>query len=452
MKVFRLFWSFGRVLISKFNARLILIVLVNFSVSNSLQAQSANQVKINKIIKSNYIVEFNIASPIAGAKIIRSLGKGRHHNLKLISTNLKDFCKNLIKSRAAKYCIHDFKIKMSEAFAGDPSLTSLWGLSSKQGINAPNAWELSTGSEDVVVALIDTGIDYRHLDLAANVWTNSGEIPDNGLDDDGNGYVDDIHGWNAVSDNGDPFDDNGHGTHCAGTIGAVGSNDLGVVGVNWNVKIMGLKFLDKTGSGTLSGALEVINYMLEMKSRGVNIKVANNSWNDVSYSRRLLKAIDSAGRSGIIFVAAAGNDGSDNDRHATYPANYKAANVISVAAADREGNLANFSNYGERNVDIAAPGVNILSTFPKNKYLTLSGTSMAVSHVTGSLALLFANEPELSVPQAIERLYGTGKYLRSLTGLLKTSSMLNAGNLLHNSAQKQDSRKAYSKKVKTAAD
>lgn len=343
-------------------------------------------------------------------------------------------CKELIKSGVASFCEPDYKVSIN-ASANDPLFSQLWGLSASQGIDAPRAWDKSTGSAAVVVAVIDTGIDYNHPDLQANVWSNPGEIPGNGIDDDHDGYVDDVHGINVTNHTGNPMDDNGHGTHVSGTIGAAGNNAVGVAGINWHVNIMGLKFLNAHGSGSVSGAIEAINYMLAMKQRGINVRVSSNSWGGGGYSQALYEAISRANDAGILFVAAAGNDSNDNDATPSYPASFELPNVVSVAALDQSQNLAWFSNYGAASVDIAAPGVGILSTTPNNTYSSYSGTSMATPHVSGALALLLAAEPSLSNAEALDRMYNSGVALSSLNGVVRSGRMLNVGRMLNNLTQ-----------------
>lgn len=350
------------------------------------------------------------------------------------------FCKKLLASGSVSSCTPNYRLTVSELSVSDPLSSSLWGMGSDAGIDAVHAWEISTGSSDVVAAIIDTGVDYTHPDLGPNIWVNAAETPGNGIDDDGNGYVDDIHGVNTsmgAIHPGDPFDDNEHGTHVAGTIGAVGDNGLGVVGVNHSVKIMALKFMDATGGGRLSDAILAIDYMLDQKvNRGVNIKVANNSWGGGGYSAALQSAIERARNAGIIFVAAAGNAGQDTDMFPSYPSSYEVDNVVSVAATGQDRKLASFSNRGAESVDIAAPGVDIVSTLPGNNYGQLSGTSMATPHVTGALALLFSVEPDLSYQDAITRLFETGRPLSSLVqggaGLVRTQRIVDASRLLRN--------------------
>lgn len=342
------------------------------------------------------------------------------------------FCKELVAAGRAISCSPNFEIKV-EATPNDPQFGSLWGLSTNQGIDAPSAWDVTTGSGETIAAIIDTGIDYNHPDLAANVWTNPGEIPGNGIDDDGDGYIDDVHGINAINGTGNPFDDNGHGTHVAGTIGAVGNNNLGVAGINHQIKIIAIKFLNSDGSGSLASAIQGINYMVYLKNHlGINIRVANNSWGGGPFSQPLFDAIQRANLANIIFVAAAGNDANDNDAADSYPASYDIENVVSVAAIDKSQNLASFSNYGATSVDIAAPGVGIMSTFPGNQYRSLSGTSMATPHVTGALALLFSVEPSLTPAQAIQRIYESGAGRASLSGLVRTGRALNVNRAVTN--------------------
>ncbi len=273
----------------------------------------------------------------------------------------------------------------------EPSYASQWGLNNSgtagADIGAQQAWQYGT-TTNVVVAVIDSGVDYTHQDLASNIWQNAGEISGNGIDDDRNGYVDDVRGWDFASDDNNPMDENGHGTHVAGTIGAVGNNGIGVSGVAWGVKIMALKFMDASGSGSLSDAIQAIDY-----ARNMGAKVINASWGGGGFSAALQQAITRFQNAGGIFVAAAGNESSNNNLVAAYPANY--SGVISVGASTRTDSLASFSNYGT-SVDVVAPGASILSTLPGNRYGNLSGTSMASPHVAGAIALLWGQNTTLS--------------------------------------------------------
>ena len=245
----------------------------------------------------------------------------------------------------------------------------LWGL---QQIEAEKAWDTETNASGVVVADIDTGVDSTHQDLAGNMWSNPAETL-NGNDTDGNGYADDIHGINAITGTGDPMDNDGHGTHTAGTIGALGDNDRLITGVNWDVRIMALKFLTAEGTGTDADAIECLNYVLQQKQHGVNIVAINASWGGGGYNEVLKSIISGLGDEGIIFCAASGNSGLEIDQYPQYPSSFDLDNIISVAATNQTDGLASFSNYGEKSVDLAAPGTKILSTIPGGGYLPESG-------------------------------------------------------------------------------
>ena len=328
----------------------------------------------------------------------------------------------------------DFAIRPT-AVPDDPSFTDQWGLrntgqsgGSRGGdIAAVAAWDVTTGSRSVVVAVIDSGFDYTHPDLAANVWRNPGEVPGDGLDNDGNGFVDDVHGWDFANDDADPMDDDGHGTHVAGTIGAVGDNGVGVTGVSWQVSIMGLKFLDAEGSGSISDAIAAISYATRMRREfGVNVVATNNSWGGADRSLALRAAIAEGGAAGILFVTAAGNDGVNGDRRANYPANEDLDAVIAVTATNRSNRLPAFATYGPVHVDLAAPGVAIRSTIPGGGYATFSGTSMAAPHVTGTIALLAAANPAASATAIRGALLSTTRPLAALAGKTVTGGLLDA--------------------------
>jgi len=235
-----------------------------------------------------------------------------------------------------------------------------------------------------------------------------------------------VHGFNAVANSGDPMDDNGHGTHCAGIIGAEGDNNLGIAGINWKVQIMPLKFMSAGGFGSTRDAIKAINYVIERKREGVNVRVINASWGSTQNSRALRDAIKKAGDEGILFVAASGNSSANADRNPHYPAGYQLPNIISVAATDRNDQLASFSNYGAKSVHIAAPGVEILSTWLGAQFREASGTSMATPEVAGVAALIIANEPNISVEQLRERILSSVDRLDSLNGKVSTGGRLNA--------------------------
>jgi subtilisin family serine protease len=332
------------------------------------------------------------------------------------------------------------RIITSAALPNDPSFSRLWGLHNTgqtggvidADIDAAEAWNVTTGSRAVVVAVIDTGIDYRHPDLAANMWRNPGEIPGDGIDNDRNGFVDDVYGWDFANNDADPFDDEGHGTHVAGTIGAVGNNGTGVAGVNWQVSLMALKFLGADGSGTTSAAVAALNYATMMRqTHGVNVVATNNSWGGGGASTALTNAIVAGGNAGILTVAAAGNESANNDTTPSYPANVNSTAVISVAATDASNRLASFSNYGATTVDVAAPGVGIYSTTPNNSYASYSGTSMAAPHVAGLVALMAAANPQATASQIRSAILSSAVPVASLAGKVATGGLINAAAALN---------------------
>lgn len=321
------------------------------------------------------------------------------------------------------------------AAPNDPQFSSMYGL---QKISAPEAWDLTTGSAGTVVAVIDTGVKYNHEDLAANMWTNPGEIKGNGVDDDGNGYADDFYGYDFFSNDADPMDENGHGTHTAGTIGAVGNNALGITGINWNVRIMAIKIYSPIGTDTTSAMLiNAYNYVRMMKERGVNIRVTNNSYGGCNeacgYDQATKDAIDALGNAGILNVFAAGNDASNNETKPFYPASYTSPSILSVAASNTSDDRAGFSNYGKISVDLAAPGSGILSTHTSaSGYASLSGTSMATPHAAGAAALLSSYNPNLSVQSLKATLMNTVDVLPQWNDYAKSGGRLNAAKALQN--------------------
>ncbi|KAK6589807.1 subtilisin-like serine protease [Cryptosporidium xiaoi] len=280
----------------------------------------------------------------------------------------------------------------------------------------------NTPKREVIVAVIDTGVDYTHPDLVENMWINERELYGRpGVDDDLNGYVDDIYGYDFANNKGTPIDDEGHGTHCAGTIAAKGNNNEGISGINWNgVKIMALKFLRGNGVGFLSDSVKAINYAIKMGAH-----ILSNSWGGGSFSQATYDAIKRSIDKNMLFVVAAGNDRNNNDIRPTYPSAYQLPNVLSVAAIDIYGRLGIFSNYGHRSVDIAAPGVDILSTSSNKGYKRLSGTSMACPFVSGAVALLYAFDPNMTFDYAKSLLLKSVTILNSLRSSVKTSGTLN---------------------------
>jgi subtilisin family serine protease len=315
----------------------------------------------------------------------------------------------------------------------DPSFAVEWGLlntgqyagTSGNDIGATQAWQFTTGSRSVVVAVIDSGIDLTHPDLAANLWVNPGEIAGDGIDNDSNGFVDDVHGWDFVDNDAVPQDGFGHGTHVAGIIGAVGNNGVGVAGVNWQVSIMALRIQDDRGAGSTSAMLAALRYATMMRrDHGVMIVASNNSWDaPAGYSGVVEQAIREHGQAGITFVAAAGNNATNTDVTPKYPGGYDLPNVITVASLTPSGGLATSSNYGATSVDVAAPGTAIQSTYKNGTYATLSGTSMAAPHVTGVAALLAAAKPGITVAETRAAILGTATPLASLAGKVATGRL-----------------------------
>ncbi|MEM7126588.1 MAG: CARDB domain-containing protein [Chloroflexota bacterium] len=330
----------------------------------------------------------------------------------------------------------------------DPEWDKLWGLNNTgqtggtpgADISAINAWDVSTGSKDIVVAVIDTGIDWEHEDLAANIWVNPTECPQghgkckaDGEDNDKNGYADDFYGVNTISNDGNVMDDFGHGTHVAGTIGAVGNNRKGIVGVNWNVKIVGCKFLSAFGSGTTSNAIKCFNYLTHLKEKqGVNLVLTNNSWGGGLRSEALREAM--SGEKAPLHVCAAGNA---NTNRLAYPAGYDLPNILAVAATDHNDQYASFSNYGSW-VDLAAPGVAVYSTVPDERcslcdpsgYRNANGTSMATPHVAGAAALIWSKFSDLTVPQVIQRIISGADPIADRQKTTATNTRLNLENAM----------------------
>lgn len=321
-------------------------------------------------------------------------------------------------------------ILSAQATSDDPYFTdgTLWGMGGGFGSNAAaGAWASGKlGSDTVYVGIIDEGYQYDHPDLIANAGVNPGEVAGNGIDDDGNGYVDDVYGWNFDRNNNQiNTSQDDHGTHVAGTIGAQGGNGVGVAGVNWNVSLLNAKFLGNRG-GTTANAIKAVDYFTDLKERhGLNIVATNNSWGGGGFSQSLKDAIDRAGAQGILFIAAAGNDGRNNDSTTSYPSGYSSNNIISVASITSGGALSSFSNYGVTSVDLGAPGSSIMSTLPGGSYGSYSGTSMATPHVTGAAALLKAIYPQATAAQIKQALLTGTSATTSLSGKTLTGGRLN---------------------------
>jgi subtilisin family serine protease len=344
--------------------------------------------------------------------------------------SVKDAIEMYMSDPNVEYAEPNYIRYASDTIPNDPLFSMQWALRNTGNpgadIKATNAWDISAGSSDIIMAFLDTGIDYSHSDLMSNVWNNLSEIPDNGVDDDVNGKVDDRAGWNFVSNNNDPMDDNGHGTHVAGITGAVGNNSIGIAGLMWNIKMMPLKILDAVGGGTIANEIVAIQYAV---SNGA--KVINASFSGSEFSKSEFDAIATADKSGVLLIAAAGNGGIDvigdnNDLSPVYPANYKLPNIISVAATARNDFMASFSNFGLNSVHVAAPGDDILSTYPSSLFTYLSGTSMSASFVSGLAGLLYSNYGNFNYSQIRGTILRFVDIVPALQGLIQTGGRINA--------------------------
>jgi subtilisin family serine protease len=382
-----------------------------------------------------------LANPTLGVTVVRGLGLPGQ--LLVSATGAPASVRAHLRSLPAVKAFERDGVQFSMAtMPNDPRFTAgdLWGLhntgqaggTADADIDAPEAWDVSTGSSAVVVAVIDSGVQIDHPDLLDNIWTNPGETPGDGIDNDSNGFVDDVNGWDFFNDDASVYDgpDDDHGTHCAGTIAGRGNNGTGVVGVSWNTKIMPLKFLGPPGQSRTSDAVAAVNYATMMKSRGVNIPITSNSWGGGGASAALKSAIEAGGSAGILFVAAAGNSASNNDSTPAYPASYDSAAIVAVAATDRRDAMASFSNFGSTSVDLGAPGASIVSTVPDSTYASYSGTSMAAPHVSGVAALAVSVDPTLTVSQLKEALLASVDRIPSLAGRTVTGGRLNAAKTL----------------------
>jgi len=345
-------------------------------------------------------------------------------------------------SSDVEYAEPDYVVNTEAAVTpNDPNFSKMYHLhntgqydgSPDADIDTPEAWGVTTGDTSVVVAVMDTGVDISHPDLNGNVWTNPDEIAGNNVDDDANGYVDDVHGWDFRNEDNTVFDSaeaDGHGTHVAGTIAAEGNNGAGITGVSWKARIMPLKFIGSDGWGYASDYIQALDYAV-----AEGVKVSNNSWGGNGFSQSIFEAVEAAGQQDHLLIAAAGNGGSDgisddNDVTPRYPASYDSPNVISVAATDHNDQLTGFSNYGATSVDLAAPGLWIYSTTPGGGYGYGSGTSMATPHVAGAAALVKSKFPELDDAGIKAKILSSVDKKAGLEGKMVSGGRLNAARAL----------------------
>ncbi len=405
--------------------RFLISVLILFSyIQISLSADYKNEIII-KYKKDAQIIKTTAHKKIKNNLYILKVPKNK---------NIDDLLKKLQKDPDVEYAEPNYIVKKADVFPNDPLFQNggQWAL---YKINAPKAWDLTIGSNDIYVAVVDTGVDYNHLDLKDNIYLNEDERNgddsncSDGIDDDGNGYIDDCYGFNAVTDIGSALDDDGHGTHLSGIIGAVTNNNFGVAGINWHVKIIPCKFLDDQGYGDIQDEVECIEYIKSLKrNKGLNIVAFNASYGGEYKSVSEKEALKSLRDEGIIVLAAAGNDGKKIDTFS--PCTYNLENEICIGATNKEDKRAGFSNYDKEKVYIYAPGSNIYSTYKNGNYATADGTSQATPFVTGAVALLKSYYPTLSIAEIKRKLLLTGKNLINLSGYSYTCNRLDLYDLL----------------------
>ncbi len=428
------------------------------TVASALQSNPAPVAPPTAYAPNHVIVAFDAGvSATARARVRAQVGTRSHKALSsratdtevltIGATDVPTAVAALEKNPNVRFAEPDWIVTASaSAESNDRYVTggSTWGLyglntfpANEFGSAAMRSWSFErVGSDDIAVGIIDTGIDILHEDLIDNIWTNPGEIAGDGIDNDGNGKIDDVNGWDFYNNNNtvyDTRDGDKHGTHVAGTIGALGGNSIGVAGVNWDVTMIPAKFLGPKG-GKISNAIRALDYLTDLKGRhSLNLVATNNSWGGGGFSQAMLDAINRGGNAGILFVAAAGNGGSDgvgdnNNTTVNYPSNYVCTTasrgwdcVVAVAAIRSDGELATFSNYGADTVDLGAPGQAIYSTLPGNSYGSYSGTSMATPHVTGSIALCRASSPDMAPDVTRSKLLASRTVTDSLIGKTVTT-------------------------------
>lgn len=432
-----------RFLILKKGFFVLQLFLLVFAVSITAQAPARSDrfVKDEVLVKFDPSLESEVIASVhdrLGSNILEVLGQTGWQRIRISGDRSVESAVAQYKKFPAVIAAQPNFYYELTALPNDPQYSNagLWGLPK---ISAPAAWDITTGSSTVIVAVIDTGMRLGHEDLAANLWVNPVEIANNGIDDDGNGYIDDVHGWDFRFEDSDPTDQHGHGTHVAGTIGAVGNNATGIVGVNWNVRIMPIKIYSQAANDTTSAMLvNAYNYVRMMKLAGHNIRVTNNSYGGCAeacgYDQATKDAIDALGDAGLLNVFAAGNNNRNTDNLPFYPGSYDSPSIINVAASTSIDSRASFSNFGIVSVDIAAPGAGIYSTTngSNTSYGNSSGTSMAAPHVAGVAALLAAQHPSLDASSLKATILNNVDVLPDWASLVKTSGRLNAASALQN--------------------
>ncbi len=417
-------------------------VFLLWACAESIPSQSHTQPGAPEIEPGSYsvLVKFKDATAVTDGRAVqrlRAAGLIRPQQLRLVpgltrsslrrSQDLQQTLADLEKQTNIEYAEPDYVV-WSLAMPNDARFSELDGLNNigqlggriDADIDAPEAWDLQTGN-DIVIAVIDSGVDYLHPDLKDNIWVNVNEIPNNGIDDDSNGFIDDVNGWNFVNNSNDPMDRRDHGTHVAGTLAATGNNQAGITGVNWQAKIMPLKFINDQGVGSVSKAIAALEYAVANGAR-----ISNNSWGGGKFSQAMYDALSAANAAGHLFVVGAGNDAKDNDGFPHYPSSYDINNVIAVVATDNRDQLAEFSNYGVRSTDLAAPGVAILSTAKNNRYQVLSGSSIAAPFVSGVAGLLLSQNAHLTISDMRSALLNTVDKQDSLIGKVASGGRINA--------------------------
>jgi len=456
------------ILVSAVCLALLIVASVSFPIKSGAQRQAAQGTTPRKRQRQQMFVPGEVLVRYRTESMAKSKGASMRitaHDGRLFSLNLKrtpgsDLLPGLRLARVAPEETLDAVtalrqqpdvldaepnyILKADVTPNDPRSNEQYALDL---IGAKQAWDTrtgSTGAGKVVIGVIDQGIDFNHPDLAANIWINPGEIAGNNIDDDGNGFKDDVRGFNFVDNNGSTFSGiatEDHASHVAGIAGAVGNNGVGIAGVNWSVGLMSLRFLDEDGFGDTLDAIDAIQYAKTMRNlwdttggtKGANIRVLNASFGGALFSQQFLDAINQANTAGLLFVAAAGNvdNGTiepNNDLVPHFPSNFDAPNIISVAASNASDALTSFSHFGATTVDIAAPGNSILSTTPNNTYSFFSGTSMAAPQVSGAAALLWAQNPNLTVQQVKNLLMADGNVITGFADKILSQRRLNVGN------------------------